>query len=75
MQIIQEQEYVHKYIMTKQEYEERLKIEFNKGRKDFANDLLNAIKNFPYQLTSWRALDNFTSILVNKIKDEVMKGR
>ena len=74
MQVIQEQEYVEKYIMTKQEYEERLKIAFNKGRKDFAKDLIDAIKNFPYHLTSWRALDNFTSILVYKIKDEVTKG-
>ena len=60
--------------MTKQEYEERLKIEFNKGRKDFANDLLNTMKSFPHQLTSWRALDDFTSILVYKIKDEIQRS-
>ena len=74
MQVIQEQEYVEKYIMTKQEYEERLKIAFNKGRKDFANDLINAIKSFPYQLTSWRALDEFTSLLLSKIKDEIQRS-
>ena len=74
MQVIQEQEYVEKYIMTKQEYEERLKIEFNKGRKDFANELINMTKNFSYRLTNWRALDEFASLLLSKIKDEVMKG-
>jgi len=74
MQVIKEQEYVEKYIMTKQEYEERLKIAFNKGRKDFANDLINAIKSFPYQLTSWRALDEFTSLLLSKIKDEIQRS-
>jgi len=74
MQIIKEQEYVEKYIMTKQEYEEKLRIEFNKGRKDFANELINMTKNFSYRLTNWRALDEFASLLLSKIKDEVMKG-
>jgi len=73
MQIIKEQEYIEKYIMTKQEYEEQLKIEFNKGRKDFANELINMAKNFPHRLISWKALDEFASMLISKIKDEVQK--
>jgi len=71
MQIIKEQEYIEKYIMTKQEYEEQLKIEFNKGRKDFAIELMNIAKNFQYKLTSWKALDEFASMLINRIDNEI----
>jgi len=78
MQTIKEQEYIEKYVMTKQELEEKLGNAFNKGfkkgKKQFALELYIMTKNFPYKLTTWRALDLFASQLLKIIKNEVERS-
>jgi len=71
MQILKENIEVEVEIvkMKKQEYNNKLKEYYNKGRKSLAIDIMNMIKNFEYQL-NWKGLDILCSRIISRIVKE-----
>jgi len=69
MQILKENIEVEVVKMTKQEYENKLKEYYNKGKKSLAIDIMNMIKNFEYRL-NWGGLDILCSRIISKVAKE-----
>jgi len=70
MQILKESIKIEIVKITKQEYENELRKCYNKGRKSLANDIMDIIKNFEYNL-NWKGLDILCSRIINKVINEL----
>jgi len=69
MEILKENIEVEIIKMTRQEYKNKLKESYIKGRKSLAIDIMNMIKNFEYKL-NWKGLDILCSRIIAKISYE-----
>jgi len=69
LQILKENIEVEVVKMTKQEYNNKLKEYYNKGRKSLAIDIMNIIKNIEYKL-NWKGLDILCSRIISRIVSE-----